>query len=606
MAEKPNGAGLTFTYFRPGFASAKQFSVPPMESTQLISTEQMTGVADTAALVAIPMDKSRCTLKIKPVGSMDMRRSFWEFLPEIVDQGSCGSCWAFATTSVLAARFAFFNNQRVVPLSAAYMVFCATNRFSPASTPMFGCSGGSLVEAFSFTNVNGVVESDCLEYSLDQWEPGSELVRRRVVEFSHQITVSDDDGIQPSDGDGDDDADFYHVTCPMTTCPRESTLSDEPTPAHLYKTSISFIVAGTPAQNDVTDANIRLEMQINGPVATGFEVRQDFIAFWKMLLEKKLKGSELVYDAKPQSESNPVVGNHAVYFVGWGETEGVDYWIVANSWGATNVDRGTKEWVEDYGNNGYCLFRRGVNSCAIESNVVAGLPRVDPRVVGVAGVTRAEVSTQVCDIVTYEINAQTLKLFDMSPLAVLPDSRTLGAWTYPPITPDNVGRVHFGDGCTGDFPYRCPLTHFCVSDPARCGTHVPTRGVLTESLADSVDMEAARDVSRKLAVASGAYQDRLDGIIDSLQRYRNTLARERDNGLRDTPAEQQRRADDVVKVTAAANAEKAGRKSRASCRSGRTSCRKCGATNVTILVAGGAALILVAVLIVLVCGRRRK
>ena len=51
--------------------------------------------------------------------------------------------------------------------------------------------------------------------------------------------------------------------------------------------------------------------------------------------------------------------NHAVTAVGYGTTNGTDYWVVRNSWGG--------KW----GLNGYILMKRGVNMCNIEVKAVS-------------------------------------------------------------------------------------------------------------------------------------------------------------------------------------------------------------------------------------------
>jgi cathepsin H len=61
--------------------------------------------------------------------------------------------------------------------------------------------------------------------------------------------------------------------------------------------------------------------------------------------------------------------NHAVLAVGFGKTqEGVDYWVVKNSWGA------------DWGDQGYFKIKRGVNMCGIAvCNSFPKMDRTQPR-----------------------------------------------------------------------------------------------------------------------------------------------------------------------------------------------------------------------------------
>jgi C1A family cysteine protease len=53
--------------------------------------------------------------------------------------------------------------------------------------------------------------------------------------------------------------------------------------------------------------------------------------------------------------SCPTSVNHAILIVGWGTQNGIDYWIIKNSWGAS------------WGESGYFRIKRGVNMCGINS-----------------------------------------------------------------------------------------------------------------------------------------------------------------------------------------------------------------------------------------------
>jgi C1A family cysteine protease len=67
-----------------------------------------------------------------------------------------------------------------------------------------------------------------------------------------------------------------------------------------------------------------------------------------------------IYDPS-QADCNPYGVNHGVTIVGYGSQDGVDYWIIKNSWGP------------NWGEKGYFRIRRGTGACGINRMVYSGV-----------------------------------------------------------------------------------------------------------------------------------------------------------------------------------------------------------------------------------------
>jgi cathepsin B len=95
--------------------------------------------------------------------------------------------------------------------------------------------------------------------------------------------------------------------------------------------------------------SIMQEIYTNGPVQAAFMVYQDFMSYTSGVY-KHTTGSYL--------------GGHAIKVIGWGNENGEDYWLVANSWGT------------DWGLSGLFKILKGTDECSIEDYVYAGPAKI--------------------------------------------------------------------------------------------------------------------------------------------------------------------------------------------------------------------------------------
>lgn len=220
-------------------------------------------------------------------------------LQTILDQGHCGSCWAFGAVEALSDRFCIHNNETVT-LSENDLLSCCGFECG------YGCNGGYPLRAWQYFVRSGVVTTECAPYF--------------------------------------DAAGCQHPGCdplyPTPECVQECKDNTDWQTVKHYASS-AYRVGSDPY-------DIMAEVYTNGPVEVSFQVFEDF-AHYKSGVYQYISGDYL--------------GGHAVKLIGWGTTdEGVDYWVLANSW--------NQQWGQD----GYFWIQRGVDECGIEGSVVAGMP----------------------------------------------------------------------------------------------------------------------------------------------------------------------------------------------------------------------------------------
>ena len=197
----------------------------------------------------------------------------------VLDQGSCDSCYAFASAAAFSARLCRSHPTSLgnAALSPQQMMDCTS-----------GCNGGNPVGAFQALLDSGDVELWCDPYTQAQQACGS------FCPTGNRYT-----GVQGS-----------------------------------------LLVVGGAGPAGLLQ--MQYELVRAGPGVVSFTVMDDFFSY-----------AGGVYTP---SAGAAAVGGHMVSLVGWGEDQGVPYWLCQNSWGA------------GFGEAGFFRIARGSDTCGIESS----------------------------------------------------------------------------------------------------------------------------------------------------------------------------------------------------------------------------------------------
>lgn len=124
------------------------------------------------------------------------------------------------------------------------------------------------------------------------------------------------------------------------------TENDYPYQAHdatcrLDETKYRITTSGSFNITAYDEEQLKEELYHQGPISVAFQVVSDFTDY-----KSGVYSSDLC-------KNGPMNVNHAVLAVGYGTENGVDYWLVKNS------------WSEQWGDEGYFKIQRGVNMCGI-------------------------------------------------------------------------------------------------------------------------------------------------------------------------------------------------------------------------------------------------
>lgn len=363
-------------------------SYEPIRSygTLLKNVPQVKNIASKFATVR--GGKFRGTDDIILPSQFDGRVVWADYLTPVTSQGSCGNCWAHATTSALADRFAIFSLGKIKFVPSPYEITVCAHKFTDISTQWGNTGALKLMDDYLHGR---------------KIDPSNEL-QSAACEGASLFTAAEvlyTDGVPelscfPSKGEVD--GNLYNVSETPTENPSNlpycltletmdfDTCVDQTTAAKKYRAKTAYNV-GDPTRDNLDDLehSIMYEIYKRGPIPTGFMVFSDFM--------DSFDGKTVYTHPDKYALSN---GGHAVKIVGWGN-DGVDslgntdipYWILQNSWGT--------EW----GEGGFFKIKRKIVECQLEQNVLGMIPDFPGITISDPNIIPIETSQDINSVISF-------------------------------------------------------------------------------------------------------------------------------------------------------------------------------------------------------------
>jgi len=254
-------------------------------------------------------------VSVQIADKFDSRTAFPKCVGQILNQGSCGSCWSFGAAESFTDRNCIFGktefqSQNQLSNSPEDIVAC--------DTEADGCNGGWAQSAWSIIAGGGI--STCTDTCFSGCHPYT----------SYNCS------------EGANGANNGCESCPGASC------SDNTK----YATYLAGQNAAIPAYNSYTVVQaMQIEIQTNGPVESCFNVYENFFTFF-----------DSYPDGVYSQTSGQIVGGHCIKIIGWDNTNSPPYWIIANSWGA------------DWADSGFFYYALGTNLGGMDDGGYVGCP----------------------------------------------------------------------------------------------------------------------------------------------------------------------------------------------------------------------------------------
>lgn len=302
----------------------------------LLKSDNKSVQRDFDDLLELPREKLKKFLQpkeIKVPEEFNGKEVWKEYLSDVLNQGECGSCWAFASCSSLADRYNIISKGKLhITLSPVALLICDSLGVELPSSinypelaiqlrssiiSQYGCNGNTLAEAWRYLFTLGTTTSSCLPVKLIEGDNLPSCIDLLSPTYDLCVKI-------------------------FQNYPKQQQYSE---PLKYYSCFHVYALRNSPLE-------ICEEIYRWGPVSSSMVVYENFYTFdpKREIYRWDKKGSR--------------ISGHAVVISGWGidKPTNTPYWWVRNSWG------------KDWGIDGYFKIIRGVNECEIEEHVITGLP----------------------------------------------------------------------------------------------------------------------------------------------------------------------------------------------------------------------------------------
>lgn len=232
------------------------------------------------------------------------------------NQGNCGSCYAVSAVYILAKRTEIMLNKITNGASKNEKIVLSSQSVLSCSPFNQGCEGGYPFLVGKQAEEIGISSEQCMSYLADA---------NQECNFSPFITPELDDRLNCSQNDRMFAKEYGYVGGCYGCCDEE---------------------------------RMKREIYEFGPIAVAIHIDTSLLVYDNGIYDS-VPTDHTKYCDIPNGKLNGwEYTNHAVVITGWGEENGIPYWIVRNSWGA------------NWGKKGYAKIRRGKNIGGIENQAV--------------------------------------------------------------------------------------------------------------------------------------------------------------------------------------------------------------------------------------------